>query len=53
MLKLLQTILEPSIRHGLIDHATAARIRHDVQANRADPVRAISMPFRYATKPSS
>jgi type IV pilus assembly protein PilB len=39
----LHTFLDPALRQGLIDAETAARIRHDVQANRTDPVRAISL----------
>ncbi len=45
----LQHILEPAIRFGLLDAATADRIRREVHAHRGDPVRVTSMLARVPT----
>jgi len=36
-------VLEPALRLGLVDEATAEHVRHDVQVRRLDPVMALSM----------
>ncbi len=45
----LHTVLEPSLRWGLIDAGKAAQVRRDVQMHRADPVRAVSLHGRVPT----